>query len=103
MCKTDFKPKEGVVYECYRGITDTCGDRVRTGQKFLLHDAFGGKYYFNKASGRGFGIAINAEDFVTHFCPASTPEKEDAAPVDAETPISVEAQLIGGTSIVLQH
>jgi hypothetical protein len=34
MSKT-IRPKQGVVYECYKGFTDVGGDRCRTGQKFV--------------------------------------------------------------------
>ena len=30
-----IKPKQGVVYECYKGFVDSGSDRVRTGQKFV--------------------------------------------------------------------
>lgn len=98
MAKSDFYPKEGVVYECYKSFTDEDGDRARRGQKFVLGNDFGnGEVFMEKASGRGHDILIKKDDFAKYFCPADTPKKEDAAPQAAETPIGVEAHVIGGT------
>ncbi len=100
MAKSDFHPKEGVVYECYRGFTDDDGDRARRGQKFVLshvyHDSKG-RVLMGKASGRGIGILTTKDEFAKYFCPAAVAEKENAAPQAAEAPFGVEAHLIGGT------
>lgn len=93
-----IKPERDVVYECYRGYTDQYGDRARVGQKFVFNgDIIDGCFVLAKASGRGVSIAVEDAKFAAHFCPATTPEKEDTAPQAAETPFGVEAHLIGGT------
>lgn len=71
-----IKPKQGVVYECYKGFTDRFGDRVRVGQKFTYDGddmmAEENNYYvFQKASGRGIDIAVPLNKFTAHFCPAA--------------------------------
>lgn len=71
-----IKPKEGVVYECYKGFTDRFGDRCRVGQKFIYVE-FGnqsddnGYYTLDKASGKGKSIAVPLNEFAAHFYPAS--------------------------------
>jgi hypothetical protein len=75
MSKT-IKPKQGVVYECYKGFVDHYGDRCRTGQKFTYDGdnemAEENEYYtLDKASGRGIQIAIPLDKFASHFIPAS--------------------------------
>lgn len=98
MAKSDFYPKEGVVYECYRSFYDADGDRARLGQKFMLDTDFGdGDVLMKKASGRGCGIIVKKDEFAKYFCPAATPEKKDAAPQAAEAPSNVKAYVIGGT------
>lgn len=98
MAKSDFHPKKGVVYECYRSFTDVDGDRARRGQKFVLGTDFGdGEVFMEKASGRGRDILVKKEDFAKYFCPAATSEKKDAAPQAAEAPSNVEAHVIGCT------
>jgi hypothetical protein len=75
MSKT-IKPKQGVVYECYKGFVDHYGDRCRTGQKFTYDGDNGmaeeNEYYtFDKASGRGIQIAVPLDKFAAHFIPAA--------------------------------
>jgi hypothetical protein len=70
-----IKPKQGVVYECYKGFTDQFGDRCRAGQKFTYDGDNGmaeeNEYYtFDKASGRGIQIAVPLDKFMAHFIPA---------------------------------
>jgi hypothetical protein len=79
MSKT-IKPKQGVVYECYKGFVDHYGDRCRTGQKFTYDGdnemAEENKYYtLDKASGRGIQIAVPLDKFVAHFIPAAEQTK----------------------------
>ena len=71
MSKT-IKPKQGVVYECYKGYTDAGRDKVRTGQKFVWDgDDYGSQYVFDKASGRGMSVLVPKDKFASHFCPAA--------------------------------
>ena len=67
-----IKPKQGIVYECYKGFIDTAGDRCRVGQKFVYWDDYGPNgYLMDKASGRGIDIVIPKDKFAAHFCPAA--------------------------------
>lgn len=71
---TTIKPKEGVVYECYKGFTDRYGDYCRVGQKFTWNHenddyTVTGDYVMEKASGRGVNIAISTDKFASHFIP----------------------------------
>lgn len=68
-----IKPKQGVVYECYKGFTDTAGDRCRVGQKFIWNGELKSSsiYTFEKVSGRGNEIYVREENFTSHFIPAS--------------------------------
>ena len=67
-----IKPKQGVVYECYKGYTDAGRDKVRTGQKFVWDgDDYGSQYVFDKASGRGMSVLVPKDKFTSHFCPAA--------------------------------
>ena len=73
---TAIKPKQGVVYECYKGFVDHYGDRCRTGQKFTYDGDNGmaeeNEYYtLDKASGRGIQIAVPLDKFAAHFIPAA--------------------------------
>lgn len=72
MSKT-IKPQQGVVYECYKGFTDTAGDRCRVGQKFTWdgNTKFGDIYTFEKVSGRGLEIYVRDDHFTSHFIPAA--------------------------------
>ena len=98
MAKSDFYPKEGVVYECYKGFTDDYGDRARRGQKFVFFDNDNEDVILERASGRGVNIKISKDKFAAHFAPAATSEKEaTAAPTAAKEPLDVEAYLITGT------
>lgn len=71
---TTIKPKEGVIYECYKGFTDRYGDYCRVGQKFTWQSenddyTVTGDYVFEKASGRGVNIAVPTDKFQAHFIP----------------------------------
>jgi len=71
---TAIKPKQGVVYECYKGFTDQYGDRCRVGQKFIYEDCGNqpienGYYALDKASGKGKTIAVPLDKFAAHFIP----------------------------------
>lgn len=75
MSKT-IKPKQGIVYECYKGFVDHYGDRCRTGQKFTYDGDNGmaeeNEYYtLDKASGRGIQIAVPLDKFAAHFIPSA--------------------------------
>jgi hypothetical protein len=72
MSKT-IKPKQGVVYECYKGFTDTAGDRCRVGQKFTWNGELkpSGIYTFEKVSGRGTEIYVHQSIFPSHFIPSA--------------------------------
>lgn len=89
MAKNDFYPKEGVVYECYRGFTDRYGDRARKGQLFVLYESWedyegDGIIYHSmaKKSGKGINILISIDDFMKHFCPADETKMKTPAPKD---------------------
>lgn len=76
---TTIKPTQGVIYECYKGFTDRYGDYCRPGQKFKWSTEFDeseitGDYVMEKASGRGVNIAVEANQFAAHFCPAAENE-----------------------------
>jgi hypothetical protein len=69
---TAIKPKQGVVYECYKGYTDSGNDRVRTGQRFVWDgDDYGSQYSFDKASGRGICVLVPKDKFASHFIPVT--------------------------------
>jgi len=70
---TAIKPKQGVVYECYKGFTDTAGDRCRVGQKFTWNGELKptGIYTFEKVSGRGMEIYVRENEFSSHFIPSA--------------------------------
>jgi hypothetical protein len=72
MSKT-IKPQQGVVYECYKGFTDTAGDRCRVGQKFTWNGELkpSGIYTFEKVSGRGTEIYVHQSIFPSHFIPSA--------------------------------
>ena len=72
-----IKPKKGIVYECYKGYTDSGRDRVRTGQKFVWDgDDDGSQYCLEKASGRGVCVLVPKDKFASYFCPAAEQTKE---------------------------
>jgi hypothetical protein len=67
---TAIKPKQGIVYECYKGYVDAGNDRVRTGQKFTWDgDDDGSQYVLDKASGRGMSVLVPKDKFAAHFIP----------------------------------
>lgn len=73
---TAIKPKQGIVYECYKGFTDFNGDRCRVGQKFVYDSDFGPhSYLMEKASGRGIGVFVSKDKFAAHFIPAEQQEE----------------------------
>jgi hypothetical protein len=68
---TAIKPKQGVVYECYKGYVDSGMDRVRVGQKFVWDgDDYRSQYVFDKASGRGISVLVPKDKFSSYFIPA---------------------------------
>jgi hypothetical protein len=80
---SQIKPKQGVVYECYKGFTDEFGDRARVGQKFILEDDqpqelidFNGYYVMQKSSGRGTSIAAPISNFASYFIPAAGQDEQ---------------------------
>jgi hypothetical protein len=80
MSKIKSHPREGVVYECYRGFVDRGRDRARKGQLFVVNNkkiSFKDEVVMEKASGRGVCIIVNKDEFQDYFCPAaSTPEEQ---------------------------
>ena len=67
-----IKPQQGIVYECYKGYTDSGNDRVRAGQKFVWDgDDDGSQYVLDKASGRGICVLVPKDKFASYFCPAA--------------------------------
>ena len=67
-----IKPKQGVVYECYKGFVDSGSDRVRTGQKFVWDgDDNRSQYVLDKASGRGISVLVPKDKFASYFIPSS--------------------------------
>ena len=71
-----IKPKQGVVYECYKGYTDSGFDRVRVGQKFVWDgDDNGVQYAFDKASGRGMCVLVPKDKFASYFIPSAEQTK----------------------------
>ena len=74
---TTIKPKQGVVYECYKGYIDSGLDRVRVGQKFVWDgDDDGSQYCLEKASGRGVCVLVPKDKFASYFCPADEQPKQ---------------------------
>jgi co-chaperonin GroES (HSP10) len=83
---TKIKPQVGVVYECYKGFTDSHGDRCRVGQKYIFK---GGEayenddyYYMDKASRRGAQIEIAKDKFASHFCPANFEQAKQESDIE---------------------
>jgi hypothetical protein len=97
MSKT-IKPKQGIVYECYKGFVDQYGDRCRTGQKFTYdgddRESATNEYYtLDKASGRGVKIAIPLDKFASHFIPvAEQTETESKFKIGDKVMISDDSQ-----------
>jgi hypothetical protein len=93
-----IKPKQGIVYECYKGFVDQYGDRCRTGQKFTYdgddkESATNEYYTLDKASGRGIKIAIPLDKFASHFIPvAEQTETETKFKVGDKVMISEDSQ-----------
>jgi hypothetical protein len=87
-----IKPQQGVVYECYKGFTDTAGDRCRIGQKFTWdgNTKFGDIYTFEKVSGRGLEIYVSADKFAAHFYPA-----------DEQTETKVKSKFTVGDKVMI--
>jgi len=100
--KSSCHPKEGVVYECYRGFTDERGDRARRGQKFVFgHSYLDGDVSLRRSSGYGSNIIIHEDKFAAHFCPAA--EKKTVVdittvgPAPTQSQVDVQAVLVSGT------
>lgn len=91
MSKIKSHPREGVVYECYRGFVDRSGDRARKRQLFVVsdeqeqgrHDK--NEILMDKASGRGICIIVNKDEFQDYFCPAADTSEEQAFTVKQGT------------------
>ena len=67
-----IKAQRGVTYECYMGYTDYMGTRVRRGRRYvLLSEEITEYYYMISASGKGYGVAVPKEKFVSHFIPVN--------------------------------
>jgi hypothetical protein len=77
MSKT-IRPKQGVVYECYKGFTDVGGDRCRTGQKFVWKGETKASdiYVLSKASGRGMEMYVRGEQFASYFIPSAGQDEQ---------------------------
>jgi hypothetical protein len=77
MSKT-IRPKQGVVYECYKGFTDIGGDRCRTGQKFVWNGDTKPSdiYVLEKASGRGMEMYVRGEQFASYFIPSAEQDEQ---------------------------
>jgi len=70
-----IKAQPGVTYECYMGMTDRTGTRVRRGRRFsTLRDGFTDHYYLYPTSGRGFAVMVPKERFASHFVPVNPVE-----------------------------
>ena len=79
MSKIKSHPREGVVYECYRGFVDRARDRARKGQLFVFNNnkfCFMDEIVMEKASGRGVCIIVKKDEFQDYFCPADSTPKE---------------------------
>ena len=89
MSKIKSHPREGVVYECYRGFVDRSGDRARKRQLFVVSDEQGrhdkNEILMDKASGRGICIIVNKDEFQDYFCPADSTSEEQAFTVKQGT------------------
>ena len=92
MSKT-IRPKQGVVYECYKGFTDVGGDRCRTGQKFVWNGETKASdiYVLSKASGRGMEMYVRGEQFASYFIP-SAEQTESKFKVGDKVMISDDSQ-----------
>jgi hypothetical protein len=81
---TAIKPKEGIVYECYKGFVDHYGDRCRVGQKFIYDgdEVYKENEYYtlDKASGRGIQIAVPLDKFASYFIPSAEAEQTETKP-----------------------
>ena len=78
MSKT-IKPKQGVVYECYKGFVDSGLDRVRVGQKFVWDgDDNRSQYVLDKASGRGISVLVPKDKFASYFIPLAEAEQTES-------------------------
>jgi hypothetical protein len=92
MSKT-IRPKQGVVYECYKGFTDIGGDRCRTGQKFIWdgETKVSDIYVLQKASGRGMEMYVRGEEFASYFIPTAE-QTESKFKVGDKVMISEDSQ-----------
>ena len=99
MSKT-IRPKQGVVYECYKGFTDIGGDRCRTGQKFIWdgETKVSDIYVLQKASGRGMEMYVRGEQFASYFIPsAEQTETESKFKVGDKVMISDDSSWLSWT------
>jgi hypothetical protein len=67
-----IKAQPGVTYECYMGMTDRTGTRVRRGRRYyMLTDGFTDNYYFYPISNRGLAVIVPKKKFTSHFVPVN--------------------------------
>jgi len=67
-----IKAQPGVTYECYMGMSDRTGTRVRRGRRYyMLTDGFTDNYYLYPISGRGFAVMVPKKRFASHFIPVN--------------------------------
>lgn len=67
--KYKIKAQRGVTYECYRGFTDTVGNRVRRGQRCVVLSDLRDYYYMISPSGTGYGKMVPKDEFASRFIP----------------------------------
>jgi hypothetical protein len=76
--KIKIKPQLGVTYECYMGMSDRYGDRIRRKRRFCYTGfILAEHYYLRPVSGKGVTMIIPAKKFVAHFCPVNPIEYGD--------------------------
>ena len=67
-----IKAQPGVTYECYMGMTDTMGNRIRRNRRYyMLADGYSGMYYFYPTSNKGYAVMIPKKKFASHFIPVN--------------------------------
>jgi len=67
-----IKPLRGITYECYMGMTDGTGTRIRRGKRYYYaSDSFTSAYYFYPISGKGFAVLVPKDKFASHFIPVN--------------------------------
>lgn len=67
-----IKAQLGVTYECYVGMTDDRGTKIRRGRRYYMAgDNFEHDYYFYPISGQGFAVLVPKVKFASHFIPVN--------------------------------